>query len=470
MSKPDIRALAKTDLQEAPSPVVHEEFRVFIGQDAFDRLVEHCHTDTSVEVGGVLVGRPLKDAAGPYVLVDDIIDALHSRQGVTDLTFTHDAWEHINKEMDQNQEDRKIIGWYHTHPGFGLFLSEQDLFIQRSFFDLPFQIALVYDPLSREHGCFCWRDGEPWRMRHYWVGEKPHLWDGERIVAPPPARDQKPGEDGKGRKDGKGGGGGKKKRPTRDSDELLIPPPGDEEEGTPGFVFTIIVALLALAIGGGGGYFYSARRMADHERTIQQSLALAKAEGAVDAVRLLRSDLLSAVQDSLNREKMWRPMALIRQQLKSTLDKITPEAPRVDGESARAAPVVEQSAATMRANLGAARAGLKAAVDGLGKLRLERMKVRALVSGMQQESVFSAREIMGLSREATRMRAGLGQVYSELAQLAAARGDPKEVRRLLTTAAAINPAGRDRYKKALQKQAPAPGKAAPKPGSKTEKR
>ena len=468
MSKPDIRALCEMDLEQAPSPTVREEFRVIIGQEAFDRLVEHGHEDTSVEVGGVLVGRALQDDSGAYVVVDDIIDALHSRQEVTELTFTHEAWEHINKEMDAHHEDRKIVGWYHTHPGFGLFLSEQDQFIHRSFFDLPFQIALVYDPLSREHGCFAWRDGEPWRMRRYWVGEEPHLWDGERPSGSPPQKEKKRSkkEDG-GRKRDKDDS-----QRDRDEERSLTPPRGDDEEGTPGFVFTIIVALLALAMGGAGGYFYSARRMADHERTIQQSLALAKAEGAVDAVRLMRSDLLSAVQDSLNREKMWRPMALIRAQLANTLIKITPEVPRVDGKSAKPALPAVQSTEALRTNLDTARLGLKSAVEGLGKLQLDRMKVRALVSGLQQESVFSARELVGLSKETTRLRAGLGQLYSELATMAAARGDARAAQRLLTAAAAFNPAGRDRYKKALQKQAPATGKEQPKPAPapKTKKR
>ena len=220
------------------------------------------------------------------------------------------------------------------------------------------------------------------------------------------------------------------------------------------------MALLCLAIGGGGGYFYSARRMVDREQVIQQSLALAKAEGAVDAVRLIRSDLLSAVQDSINREKMWAPLAGIRAQLKGTLDKITPEVPRIDGKSASPTPPAKQSAEAMRTDLDTARLGLRAAVQGLGKLQLDRMKVQALIAGLQQEAVFSSRELIGLSKEATRMRAGLGQVYAELARMAAARGDQRTAQRLLTAAAAFNPAGRDRYRKALQK-APAKAGTAP---------
>ena len=51
--------------------------------------------------------------------------------------------------MDAEHSEERIVGWYHTHPGFGIFLSGMDLFIQDHFFNLPWQVAFVYDPLRR---------------------------------------------------------------------------------------------------------------------------------------------------------------------------------------------------------------------------------------------------------------------------------------------------------------------------------
>ena len=61
---------------------------------------------------------------------------------------------------DRQHPDKKFIGWYHTHPGFGIFLSGMDDFIQANWFSEPWQIALVYDPTSEEEGIFVWRDGK----------------------------------------------------------------------------------------------------------------------------------------------------------------------------------------------------------------------------------------------------------------------------------------------------------------------
>ena len=469
MSKPDIRALTEMDLEQAPSPEVREAFRVFIGQDAFDHLVEHGHEDTSVEVGGVLVGRPARDDGGPFVVVEEIIDALHCKEGVTELTFTHDAWEHINNEMDAHHEDRKIVGWYHTHPGFGLFLSEQDMFIQKSFFDLPFQVALVYDPLSREHASFVWREGEVWRLRCYWIGEQPHLWDGDRLSAKPRKKKKKTGAI-KAVKDADGGA----EDELDDDEELEVeprprPPRGEDEEGTPNYVVAIMVGLLALALGGAGGFFYRDRGAVQSAAAIKHQLAMAKGEGALEAVRLLRVELLSGVKAALNREKVMRPVAEVRQQLSTALDKITEDKPKLgpDGKPAPpAAPAIDP-----KLGLEQARGAIKGAVTSLAKMEVDALAVQLMVARMEQESSISARSVAMLGKETMRLRSGMGHAYAELAQMAAAAGDTRRAQRLLAAAATFDPAGQARHKKAVQSNTRPKGAAPPtptKPGGGTQ--
>jgi proteasome lid subunit RPN8/RPN11 len=48
----------------------------------------------------------------------------------------------------------EIVGWYHTHPGLGIFLSEQDLFVAGHFFPAPYQLSLVIDPIRSLAGAF----------------------------------------------------------------------------------------------------------------------------------------------------------------------------------------------------------------------------------------------------------------------------------------------------------------------------
>jgi proteasome lid subunit RPN8/RPN11 len=104
------------------------------------------------EVCGVLIGKNDDDRT----LVEACIPGVNAAQGGTHVTFTQDTWEHIYKIKDREFPDDKIVGWYHSHPGFGVFLSEHDLFIQENFFSGPHQIAWVYDPHTDEEGCFGW--------------------------------------------------------------------------------------------------------------------------------------------------------------------------------------------------------------------------------------------------------------------------------------------------------------------------
>jgi proteasome lid subunit RPN8/RPN11 len=53
-------------------------------------------------------------------------------------------------------ESAVIVGWYHTHPGFGIFLSGMDQFIHQNFFIQLWHVALVLDPVARRSGFFCW--------------------------------------------------------------------------------------------------------------------------------------------------------------------------------------------------------------------------------------------------------------------------------------------------------------------------
>ena len=147
-----------------------------------------------MEICGVLVGQWERDADGPFVSVTESIrcDVAASRSG--EVTFTHEAWNAINREMDTRLAGLKIVGWYHSHPSFGIFLSERDVFIQQHFFSNPGQVAYVVDPLRKMEGVFVWRNGKPKPLPHYWVGSRIHLSAGadDQGEQPPAGRPPAP--------------------------------------------------------------------------------------------------------------------------------------------------------------------------------------------------------------------------------------------------------------------------------------
>jgi len=150
---------------------------------AFDRapmadLIAHAALTPEVEVGGVLVGYLGEDSSGRFVHVQAVIRAEQAREQGAHVTFTHDTWNHIHGEMDSRHRGLEIVGWYHTHPGFGVFLSEMDTFIHENFFNQPHHVALVYDPLSGRMCMSVLRETGLVRLERYWR-------DGREVVLQP---------------------------------------------------------------------------------------------------------------------------------------------------------------------------------------------------------------------------------------------------------------------------------------------
>ena len=135
-------------------------FVVVIQRSALDAIHAHGQSETGVEVCGVLVGELRHDRTGPYLLITAHIAGDKASSRETQVTFTAETWNVIQAEMEKNHAGRKVVGWYHTHPGFGVFLSGMDLFIQDNFFNLAWQVAWVYDPIAGTDGVFVWRGGK----------------------------------------------------------------------------------------------------------------------------------------------------------------------------------------------------------------------------------------------------------------------------------------------------------------------
>lgn len=167
----DVSGLAQERLDTGTFPAERRsEFRVHIAPAVHAGVHDHAAKDTSVEICGVLVGRWAQDADGPYANITEMIRCEQAAQKFAEVTFTHESWSQINKEMDSKYQDLRIIGWYHSHPNFGIFLSDRDVFIQEHFFSGPGQVAFVVDPVRKIEGMFEWRRGKPTPMSHYWIG------------------------------------------------------------------------------------------------------------------------------------------------------------------------------------------------------------------------------------------------------------------------------------------------------------
>ncbi len=143
---------------ELPGP---GDLPIFLDRQSADAIERHALRDTSVELGGILLGKECVDdqTAEPFVWITKSLEAKHYENTQASFTYTHDSWEKITRERDRLHPELDIVGWYHTHPDFGIFLSSHDLFIHRHFFAQPLQVAYVIDPIRQIRGFFQWHQG-----------------------------------------------------------------------------------------------------------------------------------------------------------------------------------------------------------------------------------------------------------------------------------------------------------------------
>lgn len=148
--------------------------RVMIDRTAYAEVTAHAKESLSAEICGVLAGHVCQDDKGLFLHVKAAVRGTAAREGSTHVTFTQETWTAIHEQMERQYSSYDILGWYHSHPGFGVEFSEMDLFIQRNFFRPNTQIAFVTDPLGGDVAICVITDTGVQQIDRFWVDGREH--------------------------------------------------------------------------------------------------------------------------------------------------------------------------------------------------------------------------------------------------------------------------------------------------------
>ena len=149
--------------------IEHDDVKIYIKQDVYRALEKLAASDTGKELGSILLGEYCREHGKIHVVISQYIEAKYTDASASTLTFTHETWDYVHTEHEKRYPKQKIVGWQHTHPNYGIFLSNYDLFIQENFFNLPFQIAYVIDPIQNLRGFFQWKNGRIEKLKGYYI-------------------------------------------------------------------------------------------------------------------------------------------------------------------------------------------------------------------------------------------------------------------------------------------------------------
>lgn len=134
-------------------------FPVYISKNVLEIVKQICNK-SSLELFGYLVGNVLEWKNKKYVVITDQLyneNAVDSQQYFTSqIDGAAGNFDIVLKGLKdlRNDKDLRILGWWHSHPDFGCFLSTTDIHTQRYFFPETYQVALIVDPIRKEYTFF----------------------------------------------------------------------------------------------------------------------------------------------------------------------------------------------------------------------------------------------------------------------------------------------------------------------------
>jgi 26S proteasome regulatory subunit N11 len=113
-------------------------------------MLKHGRAGVPMEVMGLMLGEFIDDYT---VKVVDVFAMPQSGTGVS-VEAVDDPFQAKMLEMlKQVGRPEMVVGWYHSHPGFGCWLSSVDVNTQQSFEQLGKRVvALVIDPIQSVKG------------------------------------------------------------------------------------------------------------------------------------------------------------------------------------------------------------------------------------------------------------------------------------------------------------------------------
>ncbi len=133
----------------------------YINKHAEAKMRNHALSmrEKTIEVMGLMLGEVRTWKGYTYVMVRDVVTSDLDATSVS-VKFDSAGLEKLFGKLDDAGFDYIIVGWYHSHPGYGCFMSETDLATHIGSFVSPYQLAMVIDPKNYEIAAFRVKDGK----------------------------------------------------------------------------------------------------------------------------------------------------------------------------------------------------------------------------------------------------------------------------------------------------------------------
>ena len=136
---------------QGPDAPMHDTAeQVYISSLALLKMLKHGKAGVPLEVMGLMLGDYVDD----YTITCVDVFAMPQLGTETTVESIDEKFQTQMIEMlKQTGRSENMVGWYHSHPGFGCFLSSVDVNTQKTFEQLDARcVAVVVDPIRSVRG------------------------------------------------------------------------------------------------------------------------------------------------------------------------------------------------------------------------------------------------------------------------------------------------------------------------------
>jgi len=135
---------------QGDTPQMDTAEQIYISSLALIKMLKHGRAGVPLEVMGLMLGEFVDEYT---VKVVDVFAMPQSGTGVSVEAVDPVFQAKMLDMLKQTGRPEMVVGWYHSHPGFGCWLSGVDINTQQSFEQLTARaVAVVVDPIQSVKG------------------------------------------------------------------------------------------------------------------------------------------------------------------------------------------------------------------------------------------------------------------------------------------------------------------------------
>ncbi|EDO06698.1 26S proteasome regulatory subunit family protein [Babesia bovis T2Bo] len=131
-------------------PIADTAEQVYISSLALLKMLKHGRAGVPMEVMGLMLGEFIDDYT---IVVVDVFSMPQSGNSVSVEAVDPVYQTEMKDKLKLTGRPEVVVGWYHSHPGFGCWFSGTDINTQQSFEQLnPRAVGIVIDPIQSVKG------------------------------------------------------------------------------------------------------------------------------------------------------------------------------------------------------------------------------------------------------------------------------------------------------------------------------